>query len=147
MPDGSPHSLSFPFHKVNYWFLAIGFAGVIGVTYLVGVGLGTIARGEPALLPVVSEPLLFPILFVLTPPILAAVNTLHGGNVASSLVIGLIPGLMFPVLSILASLFGIGNGDAPAWGLSLFYGGIGFLGALSGVVVAIVARQLYQWTM
>jgi len=146
MPDGSPRSLSFPFRHVTDWYLALGFAGVIVVTYLVGVVLGTIARGESALLPVVSEPLLFPTLFVLTPPILAAINILHGGNVASSLVIGLIPGLMFPVLSVLASLFGLGNGDAPAWGLSLFYGGIGFLGALGGVVVATVARQLYQWT-
>lgn len=137
MSGAVPHSRSSSILNGREWFLPVVFAGLIVATYLAGVVLGTLTRGEPTLLPFVSEPILYPGLFVVVPPALAAANTLRGGSVPSSLAIGLVPGLTFPLLGLLATLFGIGNGDAPGWTLSLVFGAIGLVGALVGTGVAI----------
>lgn len=141
MSDASSRSLQMVDHRRD-WFVPLAFAGLIVGTYLLGVALGTLTRGEPTLLPIVFEPVLYPILFVVMPAVLTAVTTIRGGNVGTSLAIGIVPGLTFPVLTLLARLFGLGQGDAPVWVLSLFFGVIGLFGALAGIGVAVGARYV-----
>lgn len=147
MTDTVPRSLSSSLLQGYGWSISVAFVGLIVVTYLLGIVLGTLARGEPAILPIVSEPILYPVLFVITPPVLSAVNTLRGGSVPSSLAIGLIPGLTFPVLGLIATLFGFGNGDTPAWALSLVFGAIGLVGSLLSTGFAVAAIYVYQTWM
>jgi len=144
MSDAAPWTPSYSIRQGRGWYIPVAFAGLIVATYLLGVVLGTLSHGEPTLLPVVFEPILFPILFVVMPPVLAVVNMLRGGSVPISLAIGLVPGLIFPVLGLIAMLLGLGNGDTPAWALSLVFGAIGLLGALAGTGVAVASIYAYR---
>jgi len=143
MFDSQSRSVRSPLDSANEWDLTIGFAALIGATYVLGVVLGLLTRGDAALLSVVREPIFFPVLFVFAPAILAAVNVLRGGSLTSGIVIGLVPGVLFPILSVVSSLLGItGLWYLPVWVLSLYYGAIGFFSALFGIVVATGLKRI-----
>lgn len=129
---------------VNGWNFVVGFAILIFGTYLVGAVLGAILHGDTVLPSVVPEPILFPVLFVFAPAVLAGVNKYRGASVASSVAVGFVPGLLFPIIAFSADIFGVqGIWNLPVWTLSLYYGGAGLLSALFGTVVAVVV----EWTL
>lgn len=133
-----------PWPSPGVFVPAVAYGGVILGTYLLGVALGRAARGALAVHPVVFRPILFPVLFVYAVPIAAVVTFHRTGSLLGSLAVGLVPGLAFAILGVVARIVGAaGPGDAPLWALSLAFSGIGLAGALAGVLAYLVWTHLY----
>jgi len=120
---------------VRAWRVPLTYAVLILGTYLVALVVGTVQAGTPTVATAIVDPFLFPVLFFLVPPVIAAVNAAVGGGVAQSLAVGLVPAASFPVMVAIGRLVGIGTGaDAPLWALVLVYALLGIVGAGFGVV-------------
>lgn len=90
-------------------------------------------------------PILIPGLFVLAPPVVAAVNYHRGGTVIGTVAVGLVPGLAFVLRAGLAAVLGTSDtGDSPLWVLAMVHAGFGVFGALAGLAAVHVARTLQR---
>lgn len=118
---------------VGDWLVVAGYAAVVVGTYVLGLALGVRTSDAIFLHETIYSPVLFPGLFVFAPPLVAVGNLLRGGTPIGSLLVGVVPGLAFGALALLADLLGMGAGDSPLWAMILTFGGIGFLGAAAGV--------------
>ncbi|GAB7095556.1 hypothetical protein JCM30237_27100 [Halolamina litorea] len=143
MPIDSLHLLP---RDQREWLLPVGFVGLILLTYLLGLVVGTVTNGEPTLPRVVYRPILFPGLFTLAPIGVGAANTYRGASLASTLAAGVAPGVAFFLLARGSLLLGVSDGgDAPAWGLAVLFGGVGVAGALAGVLLVVFGWAIQQW--
>lgn len=128
---------------VRDWRVPLAYAALVLGTYLLALLVGTVQTGSPTVATAIVDPFLFPVLFFLVPPVIAAVNAAVGGGVPQSVAVGLVPALSFPVMVGIGRLVGIGAGaDAPLWALVLVYALLGLVGAGFGVVVGRGIRRL-----
>ena|GEM_PF-3250391 len=123
-------------------YAILAYAGLLVGTYVLGLGLGSLIGHRATVHPVVWEPILFPGLFLLAPPVVAVLNLGTGGTVSGSVAVGLVPGVAFTVLAALAALLGTGTGDSPLWALVLYLAGIGLAGTLTATAVSIFVERI-----
>jgi hypothetical protein len=119
--------------------LVLGYAATIITVYFLAIGDGWLRGGTVSVSRRLMTPVIFPILYLYTPPLIALYNELRGGSIGGSLLLGATPGLTFPVLAGLAAVIRTGSGDAPAWVLTVTYVGIG---AASAACVICLVRSL-----
>lgn len=130
----SPESVTLqPTRRV--WRLVLGYAASIIALSVVAVGDGQVQSKRPVASPRVLEPLVFPVLYCNTPPVLALYNELRGGSIGGSIRLGATLGLSFPILAGFAAIRRTGNGDTPSWALILTFLGIGVAGAALAIVL------------
>lgn len=119
-----------------------GYAALMVVTYGAGLALGTWTGQGVVVHRTIYSPILFPGLFVFAPPVIAVANLLRGGTVLGSLAVGVVPGVAFAALALVADLLGTGAGDSPLWAMVVTFGGIGLLGAAAGVATYVALSRL-----
>ncbi|WP_458205063.1 hypothetical protein [Haladaptatus sp. NG-SE-30] len=119
-----------PERRVRHWSVFVGgFAGIVFVLLLVVVfGDGWGAR--------LAYDLLLPVTFFYAPPVVAALSGVRGGGLLVSLVIGIVPMLLFGAMALIQPVVtGRSPGDGSLWGLALAFGIIGVVGAVVGFAV------------
>lgn len=111
-----------------------------------GIAIDTVAADRPRLLQIIYQPVLFPGMFTTLPFIFAVANVFREGSLVISVLVGVAPGLAFLLLGVGSELTGIGSsGDAPAWVLALVFSQVGFVCALAGTAVGVIARRVHKW--
>lgn len=146
MVDGSVPGLHRRGPTTGDVLVGASYAGLILGVYLLGVVAGTLATGEVTVHPFVLDPVLAPGLFLYAPPVVAAVNRRRGGSLLGTLLTGLVPGVTFALLGIVATLVGTSGGHTPLWVNAGFYATFGLLGTLAGIgAVHLVALWTRRW--
>jgi hypothetical protein len=109
---------------------------------------------DRVLAPVVGEGIgdylyspVLPVALFYSPPFVSAASAYREGGLATSLVVGVAPSLVFGAvvsLDVAVRFLVTGEyvirGDAPLWGLMLVFGLLGLLGAVAGFLVGTVGR-------
>lgn len=116
---------------------------------------------DRVLVPVVGEGVgdylyspVLPVALFYSPPFVSAASAYRDGGLATSLVVGVAPSLVFgAVVSLdvavrfLVTGEYVTRGDAPLWGLMLVFGLLGLAGSLAGFVVGTVGRVAVRRVM